>query len=345
MLEFKSKGHKVLSLTQTGGEHFNPFLQENGIEAYSYVAKAQIDVLYYIRNLLYFVNFCRTKKVDVVFSHLESANFVASIGQYLIGSEVFLCRHHIDEAALYKTDRHWSYRLTNLLAKKIIVVSQRALEYVNKVEKIPRRKLIHINLAYDFSLYNVQSADVIQAMRLKYNTDMLLVTLCRLTKFKRPELSIQVLEKLLARGINAKLIILGTGDMAKELNEYVVKENLAGSVFLPGHVCNAMDYLQAADVVIHPSILESSCVVVKEAGLQKKPVVVCRNIGDFDDYLVHGQNAFLVDKDNFVNETFGILTTVDKTDLQKAGSNLFNDIHRLFAVHNVISRYEPLLKC
>jgi glycosyltransferase involved in cell wall biosynthesis len=345
MLFFKAQGHKVISLSQLEGVDINPFLKSQGIEAYSYVVSGKINFLYFYRHLIYFVRFCIQNKVTVVFSHLDSANFVAAIGQYFIRAKVFLCRHHIDEAALYNYHLSWTYRLTNWFAQKIIVVSQRSLQYMVNIEKVALKKLIHINLAYDFSLYQIPEPTVVEAIRNNYKNKVLIVTVCRLTKFKRPELSLQVLRKLKEKGVNAHLIILGAGEMREQLEYQIEAQGLIDAVFLPGYLSNALDYISASDFVLHPSVLESSCVVIKEAGLVSRPVIVCRGVGDFDEYIINGQNGILVDKDFFVDQASeAILIGLSNQKLMTGmGMNLSRTIEKLFDIKNVASKYYPLM--
>lgn len=346
MLAFKARGHRVLSLTQLEGRDINPFLRAHGIEAYSYLVSGKPNLFYYLRHLLYFIRFCWRNRVSIVFSHLDTANFVASIGQYFIRSEVYLCRHHIDEAALYNYNLSWSYRLTNFFSRRIIAVSRHSVEYMNKIEKIPLRKLIHINLAYDFSLYNLPDKRAVEKIRNEHEGFPLLVTVCRLTHFKRPDLAIKLLQKLRTNSINAKLIILGSGDMEQELEQCIKAHNLSNSAFLLGHVGNVLDYIAAADFLVHPSVLESSCVAVKEAGLVEKVVIACQGIGDFDEYLRHGENSFLVRKDHFVEDAEGIIMAnlTNNKVLRDLGQRLRMDVLKLFDIGNVISQYDFLLE-
>ena len=342
MLAFKAKGHRILSLTQLEGRDINPFLRTHGIEAHSYIVPGETNFYYYLRHLLYFVRFCWRNDVSIVFSHLDTANFVASIGQYFVRPKVYLCRHHINEAALYNYHLSWSYRLTNFFAKRIIAVSRHSIEYMNKIEKISLRKLIHINLAYDFSLYDPPNQAAAEKIKNEYGNGLLLVTVCRLTHFKRPDLSIKLLQKLHATNINAKLIILGSGDMQSELEEYIRVNDLGNFVFLLGHIGNVLEYIASADFLVHPSVLESSCVTVKEAGLVEKPVIVCQGIGDFDDYIRHGENGFLVRTDHFVDDAYQIITANigNRKILEDLGRRLRDVILKRFDIGNVISKYD-----
>lgn len=346
MLHLKSEGHRVISLSQREGVEINPYLRSHDIEAHSYLVKRGGRFVFFVRHLLFFIRFCRNNNIDYVFSHLDPANFISSIGQYFVRSKVFLNRHHIDEAALYNFHSSITYRITNLLAKRIIVVSNAAIKYMVEVEGVARKKLYHVNLAYDFSLFKMPDTNVVSKIKDEFGGGLILLTACRLTKYKRPEISVEVLEKLRLIDIPAKLLILGSGEMQDQLKIQISKSGLVGKVFLLGHVNNILDYMEAADFIIHPSVLESSCVVVKEAGLIKKPVVVCRSVGDFDDYIVNGLNGFLIDPEKFVNQAVDVILKNHKNKqlLNEMGDRLNADVRRLFDVKNVSSQLKLILK-
>jgi glycosyltransferase involved in cell wall biosynthesis len=153
-----------------------------------------------------------------------------------------------------------------------------------------------------------------------------------------------VAKRLRDEGFNIRLIILGRGELEKDLLRQIELVDAGEYIHLLGHVDNVMDYLGAADFLLHPSQLESSCVVVKEAGLTKKPVIVCQDIGDFNDYLVHGVNAFLVSKDAFVAESIEVLKTYynKPKELASIGTNLHTSIITRFDINNVLTEYDDL---
>ena len=286
MIAFHKQSHNVICLSQQEGYEINDFLNAHGVRAYSYVPKGKRSGWwYYFRHLIFFVRFCWKHKVDIVYSHLEPANFIASIGQYFIRGNTFLCRHHVDEGMLYNFDRQIYYRTTYRLARKIIVVSDLARKYMVEREGIKSSKILHINLAYDFNLYGTTDDQSVASIRSQYSAQVLLLTICRLTSYKRPDLAIQVAGSLLSSGVDVKLVLLGIGEMEEQLRNLINKLGLKKKVFMPGYVSNVMEFMTASDFLLHPSLLDSSCVTVKEAGLAKLPVIVCRDVGDFDDYL------------------------------------------------------------
>lgn len=347
MLAFKKQGHKVISLSQQEGYLINDFLNSNGVESFSILIKGpRVGWWYFLRHIFYFIRFCWKNNIQVVYSHLEPANFVTSIGQYLIRAKVYLCRHHIDEAQLYGFQNDLYYKITYRLARKIIVVSDHAKRYMIEKEGISSRKVIHINLAYDFSLYELPDKSKIEALRSQYSCELLLIAVCRLTKYKRPDLAIEVVNTLIQSGHKAKLIILGKGEMKDALDEKIRLLGLADHVFMPGHVQNVLEYVSASDFLIHPSILDSSCVAVKEAGLVAKPVIVCKNVGDFQDYIIHGVNGFLADGDNFVHDAVSVIKEqhTSKELLSGVGLRLQSDVRRLFNIDEIVPLYDSLNK-
>jgi len=345
MIGFRQQGHQVISLSQQEGFVIHDLLRTHGVETYSYVLPGpRSGWWYYLRHRVYFIRFCWRHQVQVVYSHLEPANFVASIGQYFIRATAYLCRHHIDEGQLYHFDKDLHYRLTYWLARHVIVVSDHARRYMIDREGIPAHKIQHINLAYDFNLYGRPDAQNAREIRIKVSAQVLLLSACRLTEYKRPALAIRTLDRLRCKGLDARLIILGKGEQYDQLQMLIRELGLQDFVTMPGYVSNVLDYMAAADFLLHPSVLDSSCVAVKEAGLAKLPVIACHGVGDFDDYLIHKQNGFLVDRDNFVNEAAEIILEhfQDQNHLRQLGENLEKIVLERFGVEDILRQYEQL---
>ncbi len=344
MIAFHKQGHVVICLTQQKGYLINDFLNTNGVFASSYfLSGKQSGWWYFLRHLIFFIRFCRKHNIEIVYSHLEPANFVASIGQYFFAGKTFLCRHHIDEAALQGFDKSMFYKITYALAKKIIVVSKRAAKYMIDTEKVDPSKIIKINLAYDFSLYLPPNESTVEKIKEQCSADLILVTICRFTKHKRADFSIRVLRKIKDSGINAKLILLGRGEEEEALKVLAMELGVSGRLLMPGYVSNVADYLAAADFLLHPSILESSCVTVKEAGITKLPVIVCTDIGDFNDYIT-SENGFMINKEMFVEEATEIILAnyANKEKLHRMTSNLKVRVLEFFSIEGIIEQYRLL---
>lgn len=347
MLAFKEQGHRVLSLNQSPGNFIHDFLKSKGILTFSFVLNSSKNFWYHLRHITYFIWFCRKHKVDVVYSHLEPANFVSTIGQYFIPSRVFVCRHHLDMFSFSDNKPGLTYYLTYRLAKKIIVVSQATKNYMVQHEKVREDKIIVINLAYDFKLYPDVDRSFVRTLREKIPSNLVLITVGQLIPIKRPDLSIRVLRMLIEKGVNAKLIFLGKGETESMCTKLAQELGVADKVIFCGHVPNVLDYIAYSTVLLHPSISESSCVVVKEAGLVDKPVIVCKGIGDFDEYIEHSVNGFSVssDAESFVRESVEIIRRYynNAEELDAIGKQLGKTIATLFHIDRVIDAHTRLI--
>ncbi|MBS1545351.1 MAG: glycosyltransferase family 4 protein [Bacteroidetes bacterium] len=342
MIAFKTQGHRVLSLSQSQGLLIHPFLSNYGVE--TYVCPAfKPGWLGHLTQLFFLIRFCRHLEVGVLYSHLESANFIASMAQYFMKVRVILCRHHSDLFHHLGLDKTLSYRLTNRLARIMIVYSANAKKHMIWHEGIPESRVIHINLAYNFDLYS-WSPHLSRSLRTSWKEKLILVTAGSLTPLKRPLVSLELLSALRNRGVDARLILLGKGPLESSIKQKAIELSVQDHLWMPGYVDNVLEFLGAASWLIHPSISESSCVVVKEAGLTSTPAIVCHGIGDFDDYVENGVNGFRVNHDNFAADAVKVIMNYIHSDQLRIniGEQLGQVVKERFSIKTVLPAYAKL---
>ena len=338
MQDFKKKGHKVYFINRSISPFFKNSCEFFKIHYFEYKAG-------HLPSLFYLLWKCYSLKIDTLYSHLEPNNFLAVVAQYLTRTKVTICRHHSNEASLYGFDKSCSYRFTYKFACRVVVVSQCVKEYMVLHEKVNSNKIHHINLAYNFSLFPKADRKESLEIRETYGSpDILLVTIARLTKYKRVDKSIRVIDSLKEKGIFAKLLILGAGELEDELKTMVTQLKLEDQVYFTGYVTNVMSYLHACDYLLHPSVLEACCVVIKEAGLSKKPVIVCEGICGYH-YIHDRANGFLTEKDTFEHDASNIIQQTYKNSelLSNVGINLEKDVKRLFDIKKLSQKHLDLI--
>ena len=346
MLELKKSGHQLILLSQIkkGSLHF--YLEENHIPTYSFVSTVDFSPVKIAMQTIQLIAFCWKHKINVLFSHLEPTNLVSVIAQYFVPSRIIIFRHHLDLAHLSNFDNSFAYRLTYRFAKTVITVSARSKQYMATVENINADKIHHINLGYDFDLYPDVNEATVYSINERYSADILLITLGRLDQFKRPHISLDILEVLVAKhGLNAKLIFLGNGELMDEIKAEAANKKLSDFVFFPGFVENVMEYLAAGNFLIHPSLSESSSVAVKEAALVYLPVIVCKDVGDFHEYLVNDINGFIVNQETMADEAVQIILKNYRHEkkLRLIADSLRAEILKKFSIKNVIQHYEKII--
>jgi len=346
MFKFIERGHSVYLLTTS--DRRGPVMEyseKKGVHVYLAENKFKSGIPSLLFSIYFLLKFIKQHKIQLVFSHLESNNFTATMAGFFTKARIVINRHHSDDFVLNGWSSRWDYRMTNHFCKECIVYSDYAKQVMVEQEGMSAAKIRAFKLSYDFSLYDAPNA--VKVAEIKASAKgLVLLTVGRLVKYKRTEEAILVLNKLRYNNIEATLIIVGDGEEKENLSSLINQLNLQNHCIMTGRVDNVMDYISACDVLLHPSVSESSCVVVKEAGLESKIVIANKAIGDFDAYLEHGVNSFIVHPTNFVDEAVLCIQDLYQ-DPQKyvgMGPNLKADVYRLFDIKNNFSQYERYLQ-
>lgn len=344
---FIKQDHKVFVLTQIEKGLYHEACSKLGASVSTHVIPKKKSVVYFLKHTFKLISYCKKNQIDLIYAHLETAALPAVLAQYFINAKVFVCRHIIDEAYLFNNKNFIRLnKIVYTLAKNVIVVSEHSKDFMVKKERIEPSKIQVIRLAYNFNFYSRPDSVEVSKIKNKFQAQLLLLTACRLVDPKRPECSIQVAKNLLAQGMDVKLLILGTGPEAEKLEGIISKEKLKDHIFLLGFKTNIIDYISACDVMIHPSILDSSSVIIKEAGLVEKTVIACKQIGDVDEYLEHRKNSFLVSQNETEVEMSAILSELynNRSIDLNFGAELKEQVLKRFSIENIISQYDNIHK-
>ena len=105
---------------------------------------------------------------------------------------------------------------------------------------------------------------------------------------------LRIFSMVLEKKTNIHLHLVGDGPMRKEIEEEVRKLNLQNNITFYGFVNNPLSFIEAADVLVLPSIIEGLPGVLLEAMYCKKPVVAY-NVGGISE-IVNRETGVLIDK-------------------------------------------------
>jgi alpha-1,6-mannosyltransferase len=112
--------------------------------------------------------------------------------------------------------------------------------------------------------------------------DLLLIHCGRLSPEKKPKRSIEALRELLSRGVNARLVYVGTGPLYTKL----YKSTRDIPVTFWGYVANRnllAEMIASADISIAPGPLETFCLAALESLASGTPVIASESsaVGEF----------------------------------------------------------------
>jgi len=336
------RGNKIFFLTheEYGVSHQN--MEKWGTKTFSSKIIRRAGIIYYFKRILYVAFFCRKNKINIVYSHYQESNIIAVFAQFLCQAKFIFTRHHTDCAFIDSNwKERWADKIINRLAKYQIAPSKKVFIQLVKIEHANPEKIKLINYGYNFNAITEPNPIVVKEIRRNYFSKILLLTAARLIPEKRHNLLINEVNKLVSVGVNVKLVILGRGPLEEEIKQLIEELKLENNIFYLGFKSNIMDYYAASDLIVHFSESEASNSAIKEASLTNTPVMVCNNVGDFDDYIVDGQNGFILDKD-IPGLSFSVVIEKilnDEYNLNQIGSQLHQDVKDRFDISNVIDQY------
>ena len=339
-------GHDVYLLTHAYEGDLHKNVQRFGVKTFSCQVTGNGYYAYY-KQIRFLSKFIRKHKIEIVFAHLQAAGLMACISRLFTGVRLFYVRHNTDEHKLEKNKNaaivNW---LSVKLAPTIIAPSQKVYKYITEVEKIKPSHIVRINYGYNFDQYlQTDRAGKAGEIRDQYSCRLLVVSVARLIPVKRHLLMFEVIKRMLKSGMDIKFVCLGEGPNRPALEQYIKENELGQKIFLLGNQRNVFDYLEAGDIFFHLSETEASNSALKEAGYCKRPAIACKDVGDFDDYIINEENGFLVDRANPVEPSIQILKELynNPARLKTLGENLYSTIIKEFAIENVIPLYKELL--
>ncbi len=172
-----------------------------------------------------------------------------------------------------------------------------------------------------------------------FTQNLKIVTVSRLSKEKNLSKVIEVALTLLRRNIAFEWHILGDGDMRTQLENEIQNAKLTERLFIHGQKENPYPWIKNADMMLHPSDVESFGIVLLEAMALGTPCISSPSIGAID--LIDGTNGLISDSStsNFValieklshdkvfNDT--IIENAKKTVLNYTPSNVVEKFYTL----------------
>ena len=151
---------------------------------------------------------------------------------------------------------------------------------------------------------------------------------------------------LIQRGLDIKWIILDEGPLQNIIREKIKKFQLEDKIKMYGNQSNVIDFLEASDLLVQPSVEESSNQTIKEAAFGGKTAIITKNIGDYDDYIKDKKNAFFISKNITAEDLANLIQKIydKKYNLEKMADNLNETIQKRFSIENTLEKYIKLIK-
>ncbi|WP_405198352.1 glycosyltransferase [Christiangramia sp. LLG6405-1] len=206
--------------------------------------------------------------------------------------------------------------LNSILQKKINSYLYRNVDFVASVSKVSENDIIkHFPFLQGKTKVipiGLNEIDVSNFKRFEPSHIAHIVHVGGFSFEKNHEGLLRILEFLVRENNEVHLHLVGDGPMKKKIELEVKDKNLQSYVSFYGFVHNPLSYIDAADVLVLPSIIEGLPGVLLEAMYCKTPVIAY-NVGGIAE-IINNSTGIIIQKNEEIEFAHAILRTIEKPD-------------------------------
>jgi len=170
-----------------------------------------------------------------------------------------------------------------------------------------------------------------------------LITIGRLSKEKGHLHLIKAFQKAKEQFQNLKLFILGEGPLRKELQQFIMKNDLKNDVILTGLIKNPFKYLAKSNIFVFSSLYEGFGNVLIEALACKLPIISTNCMVGPQEILENGTYGILVDVMDIDDLSKNIVLLAKHPDLLKKYSDLSIQRAKFFTLKKCLKNWINLI--
>lgn len=303
-----------------------------------------LQLLCFMASLFFYTLFITlTKRVTIINAHwLVPQGFVGVLVKFLTGRKLVITIHGSDVLSLNGGIMRKIKRFTLRHADVVCVNSS-----VTKAACVSLYQRDYTLIPMGIDVERFAGAVASTKLKKQYNLhDFTILFVGRLSREKGVVYLLQALKTLQASGKTFKALIVGSGPLETELQQYVTNNKLTKSVVMTGWVDNSElpVYYKTADVMVGPSLYEAQGLVFLEALAAGLPVITT-TAGGTKDFIKNKVNGFLVEPQS-PDQIVDKLTTVynDRTLLQKLAQAAPGAVREKYSWKAVTARYIHVFK-
>jgi len=285
---------------------------------------------------------------DVVMSFLPYANIIAVIaGTFSMRKfRLILCEHSYPRKYLplsrLRHLRKWLMKRTYRKADRIVTVSKSIKSVLQEDFSIQPEKIVPIYNPVLLETIRNKSEECIEHPFFRDQNAQIIIGAGRLIELKRFDLLLRAFSAAKRGCENARLIILGKGELQKELEDLALQLNVSKWVDFVGYKSNPYAWISKADIFVLSSDYEGLPCVILEAMACGVPVVSTDCPSGPGEIITNGQNGFLVPVSDDRALADALLTLLKNKDLRKKISAEGKKRVEDFGIEKILPQYEEL---
>lgn len=317
-------------------------LQKQGIRVVQ-IKALQRDV-HFLKEIISFfdiVKLIRTEQPHVVHVNSSKAGGIGALAARINRSPCIVFTVH---GLPQREKRSWLSRtligiatwITAVISHKIITVTRDDAEVLRR-QPFLKNKIAHIQLGIEHTAISRDKAqsyitgflDTADSRELPGDA-LWIGTVAELTNNKGHRYALEALNQVIKKHPQLRYVLIGSGELEKELRTYVEKNKLENHVFFTGFVPNAASLYAAFDIYLATSTKEGLPYTILEALMTGTPVIATR-VGGIPDVIEHTVSGHLINPESPDEITEALLKLIENTSyrvsLGKTAQDRANRLH------------------
>lgn len=229
-----------------------------------------------------------------------------------------------------------SYRQMDFIvavsSSSALLVAETFPDIQNKIEVIP-------NMIVPTELYNKSKQFEPKEFQ---NSDLKIISVGRMSPEKNMILCPHIANLLKKSGISFRWILIGDGEEESKVKNAIEQLHLQNNVIMVGKKSNPYPYIVNADIMVHPSLVESQGITLLESMVLRTPVIAVASKGP-QEFINTGENGYLVDNNaEEIAHTIEMLYT--NTSLRRLiADNAAKDVQR-FGCEEIMQKIKEIFE-
>jgi glycosyltransferase involved in cell wall biosynthesis len=289
--------------------------------------------------------FFKTQKPDVVHTHAWGAcSFDGILGAKLAKVPTVINGEH--GAFFLKKYQIVGQRFLAMLCDATLSVSEFLKQEIERHLGISRDRIMVISNGVDTDIFNGSyelKQDILELLKGENGQRVIVGCIGSLKPIKNQLMLLKALKLMFEENPAAKVVafIVGDGPDTRMLNDYVKENKLNNHVFFLGRREDIPELLSMIDIVVSTSRTEGAPNVLLEAMASGIPVVAT-NSGGANEYLIDGENGYLVEQDDIqgLKEKIQLLLNEDRRKIM--GEFVREFVFKNYSIKKMVLEYENL---
>lgn len=282
-------------------------------------------------------------KCNIVHTHGINPFFYGTLGAKAAGNIRTVQTDHARGLFPVAPKEMLSERIVSWIADRIVAVSQGVRYDLILYERINPKKIsvIYNGINGDKYRISVDRHEKIQEFNI-LKDDIIIGVGVRLSEQKGICYLIDAFEAISLKYPNAKLLIVGDGELRGQLERRVQKKGLERKIIFTGFRSDIPELLQIMDIYVLPSLWEGHPLVLLEVMAAGKPIIATDIPGNHET-VQNGESGFLVPVKNpqAIADKLQVLIK-DQSIRRRMGDRGKKIFNQRFTVNTMVDSYQNL---